>query len=152
MDGCDVSHLRWILGKLELQNLGGLEATMLSFRIAVAAFVLLSLLLFTRRFDDIRASWDDYRAGARLDDLHHNLTLGAKPPSDITIAEVSQGPPTSATSTATSSTVHDEEPGPTEAPGSKVIVMAKLERENTDWVAEYLLECARPSSRSGCWC
>lgn len=113
----------------------------LSRRIATVAFLLLALLLFTHHFNVIRASWSEYRSVTHLDAIHHNQTLGAKPSSNDILVKVLPGASsTVAGPSTTSSSLHHEEPSPTDASGSKVIVMAKLSSENTDWVAEGLPE------------
>lgn len=114
-----------------------------SVRFAIVAFVLFSVVLFTRHFRDIRTTWDGYRAAPHHDDgkFHQPSVPDATHSHTATSEDDSQFIPT-ASSTTELSTSYDEGHHPTATPGSKVIVMARLESENTDWVAQDLPEYA----------
>lgn len=109
-----------------------------SVRIAIVAIVLLSVVLFTRHF-----TWDGEGWAPHSDEVevHPSLAPNATSSDIVTSTYASQNTPPISSFTA-SSTSHDDGLHPTATPGSKVIVMAKLEKEDTDWVAETLPEYA----------
>lgn len=118
-----------------------------SVRSAIVAFVLLSIVLFTRHFRDVPSTWDG-GTSAHLEygdsKFHHSLVPGVAPSDIATSTDASQEPLT-ISSFAVSSTSHDDGLRPTATPGSKVIVMPKLESEDTGWVAVNLPEYASGS-------
>lgn len=114
-----------------------------SVRSAVVAFVLLSTVLFTLHFRASRSAWDANSSAPPLEDIDVSQSLATGIAASTTITSIDAVEESLSTSNfAPLATSHEDGHHGTAAPGSKVIVMAKLETEDTNWVAEYLPEYA----------
>lgn len=101
-------------------------------RLGAVAFAICCVLLFARHFRYIT-----YAPASQLD-LGEAPQKQPDPLATSTSAIAVES--TIAPSPSPSPTAQDGSAEATPGPGSKVIVMAKLEKENTDWVAEFLPE------------